>query len=243
MTAVNPVPDERRDESFIAEDLPPEDVQSQDSSEEESEDPGAFTDEDEEDHKEEDTTMVIPAKYTTMVEALEGKIKAVQAKLDADATNALSFEEADLYAGKLPILSSDFRSLFDQIWDISDTVDVTTMKVNQLELDDALDMAKLSVLKILKRVQPPPAAGGGDGGGRRSSGNHSPGPSKTIHLPKPTIPKFDGQWRNWLGFKDLFETTVLNQDDDRAPPRHPVHTFNGSKFGQSVEGALQQVRQ
>ena len=113
-----------------------------------------------------------------------------------------------ILSNKLEAATTDHSTLCDALYELDENIVITAAKSVLQNLEMALDKAKLDCLKILTAQQELK---------EENKANAARNKSSTVQLPKMQIPKFDGKWKNWLGFRDLFQTTILDKPDSELP--------------------------
>ena len=130
----------------------------------------------------------------------------------------LSPEEIEIISEKIDELSKEFDSLYREIITHEEFLSMpdSSRLSEKLRQHRKLMVKDQAAIRALRKGKESPAS---DQAQNNNNSNAGSGVSSVASdLPKLQIPKFSGNWREWLSFRDMFKALVYDRPDAQVAP-------------------------
>ena len=171
-------------------------------------------------------TMSFPEHLKRAIEDLEEDVKGVETRLNRHtATSPISIELVEVILERLKDLTRKNEELFSKIRSLDPAIDISAIRPKRGEIDDEIDLLMAKAKRIIRGLTPASQS--------RPQSNPQPGPAR-FDLPKFVIPKFSGDWKEWLAFKDTFKEMVLDLPEAQLTAVKKFHYLRQSLHGDAL---------
>ena len=157
--------------------------------------------------------MAVPAPIKGQLNSLKAEVEVLKAPLTAhtNRTSLMRLADAQINLARANQLFAEYDQLRAKIWTIDSTVvDVTALHTDMSNLRASLTQVAAGhqdVINTLSAPTPQPSV----------AAPAAAAVSRPWDLPKHKLPKFSGDWKEWLSFKDQFKTMVYDLPEAQLP--------------------------
>ena len=157
-------------------------------------------------------TMALPLDIKRHADEIEREINNIYKEFDnhLKKTKLIDIDDAEASRDRSKELEQEHAALNAKIFLLAETIPTDDIRKQMRAIRDKLTEIDKCSRKVIKKLTPVTSS-------PSAPNSTATDLTKRLNLPKLTISTFDGNWKEWLSFKNEFETLIMKQPSDQMP--------------------------